>query len=57
MVNQVDDILTKATARNLILKVKKFQLSGPERFGTVEENLHWGWIPPPCHLGFHPHTI
>ena len=29
----------------LILKVKKFQLSGAKRFGTVEENLQGGGIP------------
>ena len=38
----------------LILKVKKFQIFGAKRFGTVEENLQGG--------GFHPpppfmHTI
>ena len=36
----------------LILKVKKFQLSGAKRFGTVEEKPPGGWIPiPPYHLG------
>ena len=31
----------------LILKVKKFQLSGAKCFGTVEEKPAGGWIPPP----------
>ena len=34
----------------LILKVKKLQLSGAKRFGTVEENLQ-GVFPPPYYLG------
>ena len=36
----------------LILKVKKVQLSGAKRFGTVEENLLGvDSTPPPYHLG------
>ena len=31
----------------LILKVKKFQLCGAKRFGTVEEKPPGGSIPPP----------
>ena len=35
----------------LILKVKKFQLSGAKQFGTVEENLQGVDSIPPYHLG------
>ena len=35
----------------LILKVKKFQLSGAKRSGTVEEKPPGGGIHPPYHLG------